>query len=149
MRAACPVATFARQGLHCSGARPAACRSWLIKPHWPVPTATRGGAGIGAGFGRTVPRTAGAAMAWGRSEEHTSELQSRLHLVCRLLLEKKKYIHHRCFLLDRPGFRSVASAPFLAARLAGVVGRRVRRQIWRDTDSTSCLAARCCAVSVF
>src|SRR2546422_2310147 len=34
-----------------------------------------------------------------RSEEHTSELQSRLHLVCRLLLEKKKEInwtvHHR------------------------------------------------------
>src|SRR2546422_8475390 len=29
-----------------------------------------------------------------RSEEHTSELQSRLHLVCRLLLEKKK-IHHK------------------------------------------------------
>src|SRR2546422_4391378 len=27
----------------------------------------------------------------GRSEEHTSELQSRLHLVCRLLLEKKKH----------------------------------------------------------
>src|SRR2546429_3101200 len=27
--------------------------------------------------------------AWLRSEEHTSELQSRLHLVCRLLLEKK------------------------------------------------------------
>src|SRR6266436_9907313 len=26
----------------------------------------------------------------GRSEEHTSELQSRLHIVCRLLLEKKK-----------------------------------------------------------
>src|SRR2546422_7652692 len=35
----------------------------------------------------------------GRSEEHTSELQSRLHLVCRLLLEKKKkkrtMTHHR------------------------------------------------------
>src|SRR2546429_5954513 len=31
-----------------------------------------------------------------RSEEHTSELQSRLHLVCRLLLEKKKPKHiHR------------------------------------------------------
>src|SRR2546422_6880120 len=28
----------------------------------------------------------------GRSEEHTSELQSRLHLVCRLLLEKKKHM---------------------------------------------------------
>src|SRR2546422_2058250 len=30
-----------------------------------------------------------------RSEEHTSELQSRLHLVCRLLLEKKKKKHKR------------------------------------------------------
>src|SRR2546422_4359582 len=30
------------------------------------------------------------ATAHPRSEEHTSELQSRLHLVCRLLLEKKK-----------------------------------------------------------
>src|SRR2546422_7439840 len=29
-----------------------------------------------------------------RSEEHTSELQSRLHLVCRLLLEKKKKKEH-------------------------------------------------------
>src|SRR2546422_8221611 len=29
-----------------------------------------------------------------RSEEHTSELQSRLHLVCRLLLEKKKQQHN-------------------------------------------------------
>src|SRR2546429_2283609 len=29
-------------------------------------------------------------LNFGRSEEHTSELQSRLHLVCRLLLEKKK-----------------------------------------------------------
>src|SRR2546422_5803190 len=32
----------------------------------------------------------GARGRLGRSEEHTSELQSRLHLVCRLLLEKKK-----------------------------------------------------------
>src|SRR5690625_6900508 len=32
-----------------------------------------------------------------RSEEHTSELQSRGHLVCRLLLEKKnRAIHNRC-----------------------------------------------------
>src|SRR5256884_5758393 len=32
-----------------------------------------------------------ACISWKtRSEEHTSELQSRLHLVCRLLLEKKK-----------------------------------------------------------
>src|SRR2546422_3137017 len=31
-----------------------------------------------------------SALTRQRSEEHTSELQSRLHLVCRLLLEKKK-----------------------------------------------------------
>src|SRR5687768_17910989 len=31
-----------------------------------------------------------AGLPEARSEEHTSELQSRLHLVCRLLLEKKK-----------------------------------------------------------
>src|SRR2546429_3521529 len=34
---------------------------------------------------------AGCCEASPRSEEHTSELQSRLHLVCRLLLEKKKH----------------------------------------------------------
>src|SRR3989442_8169737 len=37
-----------------------------------------------------------------RSEEHTSELQSRPHLVCRLLLEKKKQ-HTRQFVLSDPG----------------------------------------------
>src|SRR5689334_24343995 len=50
----------------------------------------------------TVPG-AFSALAVGRSEEHTSELQSQFHLVCRLLLEKKKkkiyltqqdHIHH-------------------------------------------------------
>src|SRR2546422_6283403 len=40
------------------------------------------------GLGRG-PRP-GLARGDPRSEEHTSELQSRLHLVCRLLLEKKK-----------------------------------------------------------
>src|SRR5439155_12931790 len=39
-----------------------------------------------SGEGRPVP----AAAVRVRSEEHTSELQSRGHLVCRLLLEKKK-----------------------------------------------------------
>src|SRR5256884_8407441 len=34
---------------------------------------------------------AGGVLCGMRSEEHTSELQSRLHLVCRLLLEKKKH----------------------------------------------------------
>src|SRR2546422_5700559 len=44
-----------------------------------------------------------------RSEEHTSELQSRLHLVCRLLLEKKKKI-------DKD---------------TSVTTRRLRRLVWR------------------
>src|SRR3712207_7387220 len=41
------------------------------------------------------PRSTAAAAKCSRSEEHTSELQSRQYLVCRLLLEKKKesYAH--------------------------------------------------------
>src|SRR2546422_6815315 len=35
-----------------------------------------------------------------RSEEHTSELQSRLHLVCRLLLEKKKNSEYKARRID-------------------------------------------------
>src|SRR2546422_4426014 len=41
-------------------------------------------------LGIAVEEVPERAPAEGRSEEHTSELQSRLHLVCRLLLEKKK-----------------------------------------------------------
>src|SRR2546422_1699359 len=37
-----------------------------------------------------LARTTAVSPCASRSEEHTSELQSRLHLVCRLLLEKKK-----------------------------------------------------------
>src|SRR5438874_7327700 len=40
-----------------------------------------------------------------RSEEHTSELQSRRDLVCRLLLEKKKRPRNRCGRQTRPGAR--------------------------------------------
>src|SRR2546422_6350626 len=55
----------------------------------------------GGGVSRAIPgrflsqRRAGVRAVVGRqrSEEHTSELQSRLHLVCRLLLEKKKKIN--------------------------------------------------------
>src|SRR5687768_17798576 len=39
---------------------------------------------------RAASAAAPGARPASRSEEHTSELQSRLHLVCRLLLEKKK-----------------------------------------------------------
>src|SRR2546429_6451535 len=59
--------------------------------------------GTAAACGATAEALAGSRICWGvpranfrcshdvgrRSEEHTSELQSRLHLVCRLLLEKK------------------------------------------------------------
>src|SRR2546422_7201344 len=51
---------------------------------------TRGGALVHAellDFRSFAPSDSGRHV---RSEEHTSELQSRLHLVCRLLLEKKK-----------------------------------------------------------
>src|SRR3712207_6966948 len=40
--------------------------------------------------GHHVAATAAVALAAVRSEEHTSELQSRQYLVCRLLLEKKQ-----------------------------------------------------------
>src|ERR1041385_9551649 len=46
------------------------------------------------------PRRGGASP---RSEEHTSELQSRLHLVCRLLLEKK----HTPYITQRNSFRTL------------------------------------------
>src|SRR5438876_8485350 len=42
-------------------------------------------------YGKLLPRYAGPIIEYLlRSEEHTSELQSPVHLVCRLLLEKKK-----------------------------------------------------------
>ena len=43
-----------------------------------------------AGQTKTVQNYINATFPDGRSEEHTSELQSLSHLVCRLLLEKKK-----------------------------------------------------------
>src|SRR5204862_8039626 len=50
-------------------------------------------------FMSAIPAPANAVRAWitsevTRSEEHTSELQSRRDLVCRLLLEKKKHDEH-------------------------------------------------------
>src|SRR3712207_7453516 len=56
----------------------------VSRPHNAFVTAT-GGAALHAG--------AGAVGQIARSEEHTSELQSRQYLVCRLLLEKKTTKH--------------------------------------------------------
>src|SRR2546422_7786268 len=57
----------------------------LFRSHLDV--LTRDDAALYRALGRTALEL---AQKRGRSEEHTSELQSRLHLVCRLLLEKKK-----------------------------------------------------------
>src|SRR5207253_4196514 len=66
-----------------------------------VTTFTMGNLSMGSGSALTIAADAGSlantaynltlgATTLARSEEHTSELQSRGHLVCRLLLEKKK-----------------------------------------------------------
>src|SRR3989442_7693253 len=50
------------------------------------------GSVIGTAHARSLFRKCRPSI---RSEEHTSELQSRPHLVCRLLLEKKKHTEHQ------------------------------------------------------
>src|SRR2546422_8108926 len=66
---------------------------YTLSLHDALPISAR--EGIGGGPPRRRPHRWGRgsrrhAPRLARSEEHTSELQSRLHLVCRLLLEKKK-----------------------------------------------------------
>src|SRR2546429_6385283 len=70
----------------------------LFRSRHPAPPGTGANAPPGS-VRRCTPRArsprhhrngAGESQNVPRSEEHTSELQSRLHLVCRLLLEKKK-----------------------------------------------------------
>src|SRR2546422_7241936 len=58
-----------------------------------------------------------------RSEEHTSELQSRLHLVCRLLLEKKKKTEQP---LDRSSSRDTTS---VQSRSADACSQRLDHSI--------------------
>src|SRR5260370_19266658 len=50
-----------------------------------------------------------------RSEEHTSELQSHLNIVCRLLLEKKKNRHSALLVLLYPFWVSVSPVPSASA----------------------------------
>src|SRR5438552_11411658 len=49
-----------------------------------------------------------------RSEEHTSELQSPDHLVCRLLLEKKKKTNKRCQLPMYDRFATLSASPSIS-----------------------------------
>src|SRR2546429_6864686 len=60
----------------------------LFRSRWPGPTSPSFPANLSSPFPRPIATE--RFMSCPRSEEHTSELQSRLHLVCRLLLEKKK-----------------------------------------------------------
>src|SRR2546422_7142202 len=69
-----PYTTLFRSGQHDVALPPGrVARGGVIAPHEAPPALTRWW-----------------LLSPSRSEEHTSELQSRLHLVCRLLLEKKK-----------------------------------------------------------
>src|SRR5690606_41163679 len=73
-----------------------AARSWPVATGGAMPSRSgaRGGrrrpAWPASCRGASRPRCPAASTIAGRSEEHTSELQSRENLVCRLLLEKKK-----------------------------------------------------------
>src|SRR2546425_8038545 len=60
---------------------------WILFPPQPPPKAP---AGIPASGETEDKNESGPVSGAGRSEEHTSELQSLAYLVCRLLLEKKK-----------------------------------------------------------
>src|SRR2546422_5072823 len=64
-------------------------RSTAALPPHPLPCFAGGCCAAGRLDDGGAPGFDAAGFA-ARSEEHTSELQSRLHLVCRLLLEKKK-----------------------------------------------------------
>src|SRR5256884_792284 len=66
-----------------------------------------------------------------RSEEHTSELQSRLHLVCRLLLEKKKsHVVSQQLLMSRHGLH--CSLTYTSH------GNRSRREVFPHQPCPSC-----------
>src|SRR2546429_6178219 len=56
----------------------------------PISRDAQGGKRVRCARAKGAHHAEGGQPVGGRSEEHTSELQSRLHLVCRLLLEKKK-----------------------------------------------------------
>src|SRR3712207_8087889 len=80
-----PYTTLFRSGARSRSSGSASARSWC-------PTGRTGSA----------PSTRRATTSAGsRSEEHTSELQSRQYLVCRLLLEKKKKVHQPTLLISQ------------------------------------------------
>src|SRR5436305_11083735 len=89
------------RGGECAGYAPCPCRRKIRWRRYWSPVRRRAG--------RTAPSGWRAARARSRSEEHTSELQSRPHLVCRLLLEKKK--NNGRVLVHEPGARGNSVTP--------------------------------------
>src|SRR2546429_189433 len=75
-----------------------------------------------------------------RSEEHTSELQSRLHLVCRLLLEKKKV---SIFLLPSPATDNATASstpptrPYTATLIISVLKPTLTRLFFFFNDTAT------------
>src|SRR5689334_23943008 len=64
-------------------------------------------------FGKITGTSAQSRELTNRSEEHTSELQSQFHLVCRLLLEKKKKKNPKNYPVDTQHHRMPARDPEL------------------------------------
>src|SRR5947209_14376461 len=93
-----------------------------LKPCW------RSARNASSRFGPIVPLEPAAASVWqaahcaapvkSRSEEHTSELQSRQYLVCRLLLEKKKVM----FVLFAFGYLFGFDSLLIEVPLAAAIG---------------------------
>src|SRR3712207_7860331 len=72
----------------------ASCRGGFKALLWPQPTSTSQNTPSLLDFSHSLQVRLNTLGSHARSEEHTSELQSRQYLVCRLLLEKKKHTPH-------------------------------------------------------
>src|SRR5256884_2847467 len=86
----------------------------------------------------------GVARESRRSEEHTSELQSRLHLVCRLLLEKKKTTSTRATI--HACWSSTTSAAYVRP---GPTPARASTRVCRSRNSCLRSVPRCSLASAY
>src|SRR5690242_20801597 len=80
-------------------------------------------------------RTPNVTCAGVRSEEHTSELQSHVNLVCRLLLEKKNIGCFSYYVVGDPGDRVWVLAVTGALALRSVLSRLGSLAVERSVDS--------------
>src|SRR5438105_10174184 len=72
------------------------------------------------------PQVDPAVLAFDRSEEHTSELQSRVDLVCRLLLEKK---NSKIFLILKSGVNNTSKGSISTSTLQSIKLRKYSSKI--------------------